>query len=671
MSRKTLILTLAVAAATAPTVARAQVIELDTIFVEGTSLEGTPQPVSGPGAPAADTVPAPGVGGGTGSAVTVVTGEQLRQSQIRHAAEALRSLPGVHVSQSGGFGSLTQVRIRGAEANHTLVLIDGVEVNTASEGEFDFSNLLAEDIEQIEVIRGPQSGLYGSNALAGVINIITGDGRRPGRLVARAEGGSFGTRGLALSLSGGSDEAHGRLNVQSRATKGFNISPEGTEQDGSDITSLSAKGGFKPAEWLKLDGVFRYGVKEGERDDQIPSLAAVGMLQPNEDTPSHFQANVALAGGTATATLLDGKWVQKLHADWQETKTRDVPLPPAFPSTAINRSWVRSFNYLSTWHQAAPGFFDSSHSVSGLIEQEAEAFTPVTDDAIERLRERLSFAAEWRGEFMRHLLLTANLRYEDNDSFDNVATYRVAGSLAMPGKTARLHASVGTGVKYPTMFEQFGSLPSLGFVPNPGLMPEESFGWDVGLEKALLDGRLLLDVTYFNADLKNQIDTVFSPVFTAINLTGTSRREGVEVSGRWRLSDSTTLGAAYTHLDAFKPDGLREIRRPEHAGRVDVDHRFASGRGAVHIGVQYNGDMEDDGLINVSGGGFAFFLEERVTLDAYTLVRLAASYEVKPGVEVFGRLENLLDQDYQEVFGFETAGLAAYAGVRVVLGSGQ
>src|SRR5690606_18691353 len=161
-----------------------------------------------------------------GTAVTVVTGEDLQRQQIRHAADALRSLPGVSVNRAAGSpAGLTQVRIRGAEANHTLVLIDGIEANAGSSGEFDFSDLMIEDIERIEVIRGPQSALYGSNAIGGVINVITKRGGGPLAITARAEGGSFGTKGGAARVSGGNERIWGSATVQHQRSDGFNIAP--------------------------------------------------------------------------------------------------------------------------------------------------------------------------------------------------------------------------------------------------------------------------------------------------------------------------------------------------------------------------------------------------------------------------------------------------------------
>jgi vitamin B12 transporter len=229
----------------------------------------------------------------------------------------------------------------------------------------------------------------------------------------------------------------------------------------------------------------------------------------------------------------------------------------------------------------------------------------------------------------------------------------------------RPHASVGTAVKLPTMYEQFGTSPF--FVPNPALTPEESFGWDAGVEFTFFKGVAILDVTYFNSDLTNKINgTAPGPrpgTFTSVNLPGESTREGVEVAARFKLTREITLGGAYTYTDARNPDGERELRRPPHAGKVDLAYDFMGGRGTATIGAIYNGRQED-----LAFRMPFFFPTERVPLDAYWLLNATASYKITPAVEVFGRVENLLDRHYQEVYGYDAPPIAAYAGVKLTLG---
>ncbi len=196
-------------------------------------------------------------------------------------------------------------------------------------------------------------------------------------------------------------------------------------------------------------------------------------------------------------------------------------------------------------------------------------------------------------------------------------------------------------------------------------MPEESIGWDFGVETKLLGGRAVIDVTYFRADLTNEIALACPPpafICTPFNRSGVSTRSGVEIAGRYAVTPEITLGGAFTYLDAREDTGLEEVRRPRHSGRTDVNYAFHLGRGNFNLAAIYNGQTQD--LVTT-----AKFIDTRTTLDAYWLIRAAASYKLQPGVEVFGRVENLLDQPYQEVFGYNaTPGIAAFAGVKLTFG---
>ncbi len=257
------------------------------------------------------------------------------------------------------------------------------------------------------------------------------------------------------------------------------------------------------------------------------------------------------------------------------------------------------------------------------------------------------------------LFPTVSVRHEDNDTFADFTTWKAAVSLKLPEVGMRPHASAGTAVALPGMFEQFGTVLGI-FVGNPNLVPEESFGWDAGVEFTLLAGKAVVDVTYFQADLTNEIRGFGNSL---INLAGVSERKGVEVAGRVSVMPGVVVGAAYTYLDATEPDGSTEIRRPKHSGRIDLNYAFAGGKGNLNVSAIYNGRTEDITSINLPAP--VFFSSGRIALDDYVLVNVAASYKVAKGVEFYGRIENALDADYQEVFGYETAGIAAYAGVRL------
>ena len=638
-----------------------QPIALPGITVQGATLEAPP-PRPAPAAPSQAPAAAPGettalsteqsaIAGvpayTVGNAVTVVTGEELRARQIRYAAEALRSLPGVSVGRSGGFGNITQVRIRGAEGNHTLVLIDGIEANNTADGEFDFSNLSADDIERIEIIRGPMSGLYGSNALGGVINIITRRGQGPLTLTVRTEGGSMGTTDVAGRVAVGNDKAHLSVSYQVRETAGYNIAPVGDEDDGSRLGTFTMRAGATLLPGVTLDFTVRKSDKQADRDG---FGGPAGTLATAIDDRSTLDHRVFLAGGNLRWDMLGGALTHELRINHNSTTTADTDRS-FFASFSRNISEAEKYAYLATYRLNMPALW-MKHAFTGRVEMEDERFTPFGDfaDGLERARGRMAYTGEWRGDFADRLDFT---------------TWRAAASLVLKELHMRPHASVGTAVKLPTMYEQFGTSPF--FVPNAALTPEESFGWDAGVEFTFFKGVAILDVTYFNSDLTNKINgTAPGPrpgTFTSVNLPGESTREGVEVAARFKLTREITLGGAYTYTDARNPDGERELRRPPHAGKVDLAYDFMGGRGTATIGAIYNGRQED-----IAFRMPFFFPTERVPLDAYWLLNATASYKITPAVEVFGRVENLLDRHYQEVYGYDAPPIAAYAGLKLTLG---
>jgi vitamin B12 transporter len=602
-----------------------------------------------------------------GSAVSVVTRDELRRRQVRDAAEALRSLPGVSVSRTGSISGKVQVRLRGNEGNHTLVLVDGIELNDPNDGEFDFANLLVDDIERIEVIRGAHSGLYGSGALGGVINIITRSGKGPLTLAMRTEAGSHGTYLGSARVSGGNDKAWGSLSLQQRRSQGFNISETGNETDASRLTNFSLRAGVKPFETVTTEVILRHVDNRADRDGY--GAFAIGERSRAFDEPSVFSTKIWTAGANVKWDTLDGRLTHVFRASRNATALTDEDRS-AFPFRSQNDSETVKYGYLSTLRFETPMLTSVRHTVTGLIEKERESFTPASDfaDGIERSRGRLATVGEWRTDIADRLFLQGSVRHDDNDAFKDFTTWRASGSLVLREWGLRPHASVGTGVRLPTMFEQFGFIPS-SFTPNPNLLPEESRDWDAGVEFSFLGGRAVLDVTYFRSIFTNKINGLAPGpgfTFTAVNLPGESTREGVEVSGRLALTPQISLGAGYTYLEARTPDGAQELRRPPHSARIDAAYTSLDKRLTVGIGAAYNGTMTDR-TSRVSGFffGFPILTPEIVSLRDYWLVTAAASYKLQPGLELYARVENVFDVNYQEVFGYNTPGLSAYAGVRL------
>ncbi|MBU1210978.1 MAG: TonB-dependent receptor [Alphaproteobacteria bacterium] len=617
-----------------------QPVQLEGIFIEGGS-----------------TLLEPIEAGTIGNSVSVVTGEELQQRQVRTLADALRTVPGVAVNQSGAFGGLTEIRIRGSENNHALILIDGVEANDATNGFFDFGSLLADDIERIEVIRGPQSGIWGSNALAGVVNIVTRSGRNePLTATASAEAGGFDTRQLSASVRGGNEFAHASVSIVEAQTNGFNISPFGDEADGADRRNISARGGVSVTPWLSFEGV----VNKLDNTTEIDGFGAAPGARPGDFAVAFDQddsstiTDALLAKGTARLSFYDDRFVTKIYGDHARNDVDTID--PFFVS--FNGSQRDKFGVVSSYTYEQAQFGGLKHTIVGLYEDESEAFTTnASPGSFERSTQ--SMAGEYRGGFADQVFVRAAVRSDDSDAFGDFTTYSLSGAWQVPSTGTRLHASYGTGVVFPTLYDQFGVIPGF-FTGNPNLTAEESQGYDAGIEQAFLQRRVIVDVTYFNQNLENEIfSTFFGP---PVNLTGESERQGVEVTASVRPIDGLTLSGAYTYLDASGVDGIAEVRRPEHSGSLNVAYAFAEGRGVVNLGVVYNGRMDD-----LAFNAFTF-AQSQVTLQEYTVVNLSAHYDVTENVRLFGRVENLLDEDYQQVFGFETAPVAAFGGVRIKLG---
>jgi vitamin B12 transporter len=614
-----------------------------------------------------------------GATLTVVTREQLEQRQVQFVADILREVPGLAVSRSGGVGTLTQVRIRGAEANHTLVLIDGVEANDpASESEFDFDHLLAVDVERIEILRGPQSALWGSDALAGVINIVTRRGRGPTRIHGAVEGGSFATVQGHASVAGGDDQYQFALHGTYLDTGGINISRTGSEDDGYNNGTLSLTASVRPQQnlWFDLNARYTNATTESDDAEDDPSSEFFGLPV---DTNTERDAQQTYVRAQARLDLYDGFWQQRLGVSITDTDNENF-IDGENRGSNAGRKFKLDYQ-TSLIFETAP-LIPANHTLTFAFEREEEdfrqrgavfeffgtRFDPNQDQGFTNY----GYIGEYRLGLADQVFISGSVRHDDNDEFDNATTYRVTGAYVLPGWGTRFHGSYGTGIKNPTFLDRFGFFPKQ-FVGNPNLKPERSEGWDIGIEQPFWEDRFTVGVTYFEEKLEDDIfgffcdpnlgcDPLTFVPLTAINLEGTSEREGVEVTVRMELFAGFSVTGAYTYVDSTEPDAsshqVREIRRPKHIASVIANYRFLDNRANLNLGIDYNGEQKD----------LDFSTLERVTLDDYTLVNVAGSYVVNKYLTVFARIENLFDDDYEEILGFRARGIGTFGGVRLNLG---
>lgn len=575
-----------------------------------------------------------------GRSYTVIDGDQIQLAGTPYVADVLRQVPGFAVSRTGSFGGLTQVRVRGAEGNHVLVLIDGIPVAETSEGEFDFGRLQVANIERIEVLRGPQSAFWGSNAMAGVINIVTksgGDAGLHGSLAG--ELGSDGTKMTSGSLAYGQDNFDASGSVTIRHTDGFNISLLGSELDGATHIDASGRFSAEITPQLTVDGTVRYGyaLADGDADDFVMGGAEDSVL----DATKTNELFGALGIGWVSE---DGLWFQNARVS---AGTIERKISSQWPDYITNGDRYKA-SYQLGRNFDTPEFFDGKHTVTVGYDLVHETFQQLGSAAGRQNRSAHSLVGEYRGTYFDQFHLTAALRQDFNDRFADYATYSVSGAWQIPDTGTRLHASVGTGSTNPAFFELFGTSPT--FVSNPNLLPETSFGWDVGVEQSLLDGIVVVDATYFNQTLENVIASSGS---TVVNNAGISTRQGVELSANVNFQNGFTAGVTYTYVDARTPTGAQETRRPQNSGAINLAYTLEDIPLTVHGEAIFTGEAIDKS-----------FVVGTVTLPAYAVVNAGLNYKINDQVEIYGRVQNLFDTKYQEVYRFNTQGRTFYAGVR-------
>jgi vitamin B12 transporter len=586
-----------------------------------------------------------------GSSVSVISRQNILDRNAGSVQDLLREIPGFSVNQQGSHGAVTQVRIRGAEANQVLVLINGIEVNDLAQGsEFDFSQISTNDIERIEIVRGPQSALWGSDAMAGVIHIITMPNTDDSSFDASLETGSFSTQRATFSANLGSSRHQTKLSVDYLDSDGTNIARNGNEDDGLENLTVSLAGRYAASDNLSLSYTIRHTDKTSEFD-AIDFFTTGLPVDADYETDSTY-----LYSGVSITQIVSDSIDHSLKASRTDTDNKTSASNPDKDETSgVRDTFKYQFNYL-----------DGANHLSLRVEHETEEYkqrgtSSFFGDPNQNLDAKTdSFAAEYRyvGERFNYSL---SGRHDKNSEFDDSNSWRMTGNFKL--SQATLFASVGESIKNPTFTERFGFFTN--FIGNPDLEPEESLHWEIGARTSLLNDKLELAATYFNADLENEINGfVFDAGtggFTSGNIDGESKRKGVELAFGYTQSERFDLRATYTYLDAtqqgFNGSDVTEVRRPEHTGSLTMNYRWQ--QAGLNFSVSYTGTQEDN-----------FFppfppFQERVELDAFTLVSLSGYYNLNDLVTVTARIENLADENYEQVYGFASPGIGGHLGFRL------
>lgn len=571
-----------------------------------------------------------------GRAASVVTAQEIEERGLATIQDALRALPGVSVSGAGS--SFTQVRIRGSEASHTLILIDGVEA-AGGDGGFNLSGLETANIERIEVLRGPQSVYYGSNASAGVINIIT---RR----------GTIGTEyGATLEIGGGTtvtaftsvrnEQGGVSLSLSHADDEGYDFSGSGGERDGTLRQTAILSGDYFVSENLQLGFTLRRSQEEYDIDGT--SWLAVTPAGYVVDDPTQFGDRDELTASVfAEYFMMDGRMSHRLSFDATENDQ-------STNGGVATVTEVESVNYRLSFALDGANVAHSNHLLNLLVEssEDSSSTNPLYS------RSSLSYAVEYRGSFANGLDLQLGVRHDDNDMFDDITVWNAAASYGF-ANGVRLHASAGTGSVNPGYFDLFAS--AFGYTGNPNLTPERNRSFDIGVEIPVFAGRGTVDLTYFNETLVDEITAVATGpgTFSFINQAGESTREGLEITGQLSATDWLDLRLGYTYLEARNPDGSVEIRRPQHELSFGATAVAFNGRGTVSADIRHVAGNYDTQF-------FGFF--PTLELPDYTTVGLSARYDLTDEIVLTGRVENLFDSEAVDVWGYAGRPLTAYVGI--------
>ena len=583
-----------------------------------------------------------------GVSATVIDAATIQAVQLPQATDYLRLVPGVSVATSGPLGEQTQVRIRGAEANHTLVFVDGIISNDpASSSEYLFQTLPADDLARIEVLRGPQSALWGSEAIGGVISVTTPVPVAGRTASARIEGGSLGTYRAAAAANLGTDAAAISATASYVATDGIAISGRpGGLRNGFDNLVLSLKGVLHPTPQGELGAVVRYTDATTRFDDT------------GDDGLPQDARNASTTRAFAARAYADAHPVEAIdvHTEVAWVDTDNLNRVDSIFTNSAAATRLRFVGQL-TGHLTTGAF---THRLTGAAEYEAQTYRAI--DVIyggltnqRARREQTSGIGEYRLQWSDRAAASVSVRHDANSGFANATTVRAAAAAQL-GHGVALHGSYSEGVTDPTFTEQFGFFPGF-FTGNPNVRPERAQGFDAGAGwRAAIAA---IDLTYFKTDLTSEIVPTFTSV---VNAVGRSHRQGVEIAAEAHPLAWLKASATYTWLDATQPDAgagvqLREARRPEHSGSVTLIAEHGPAR--LAFTTAYVGDRGDTRFY-----GFPDYNSVPVTLHAYWLASLAGSLALGHGVEATARLENAFDQRYEDAFGYRTPGLTAYGGLR-------
>lgn len=575
-----------------------------------------------------------------GTAVSIVTGEEIELRGYQSMADVLRTQPGIGVSNTGGPGKATTVRIRGEEGYRTLVMIDGVEVSdpTGTQVGPNFSNLLTtSDIQRVEVLRGAQGFIYGADA-GGVINIMTrtGEGELGGQL--GVELGEFGTEQIDANIFGGSEKGDYFFSIADVDTDGFNTRESDTvlaDDDGYENTTFHTKLGWNVSDDLRLQFVAR-DIDATAEFDQCGFPTTHDCIGETEQTT--FRVSADLSRGNFTHLFAYGN-----------TDIERANFANGEPSFATEGDLTR-IEYTGSFRPS-----DRTTFVYGVDLEEEDI---VSNSADRMKRDQNAYYVEYQGRFDDRFFVTVGARSDDNDDFGTHTSVRATAAYLSDlnnGSTIKYRAGIGTGFRAPSLSEiAYNNGPfSLPPASDVILKEESSSGFDMGIEYTN-DHGLYLEATYFDQEIEDEIFFDLSGFSGYLQSLGVGESTGIELAAQVPIGQRWEFVGNFTYNDTENTDGLQRIRRPERLGNLGFGYTSTN----TNLRLFANYRLSSESVDEIFGVG-------RIALPDYEVLDLSFAYSLNDTFEIFGRIENATDEDYREVTGFLTGGSTASAGIRL------
>jgi len=592
-----------------------------------------------------------------GNTVKVLLAENLLSQGLTNVAEVLAYLPQGFLTQNGGPGATASFLIRGANSEHTLVLIDGVEVNDpiSPSRSYDFSHLLLTDVERIELVEGPQSPLYGSDAMAGIINIVTKKGGQK-RFSLLSEAGSFATQKFCLSTSGQKENLSYGLAGDWFSTKGISAAsssyPGNKEKDGYTHISLSGRFGWQLGPQREINLAFRYLKAKTDLDN------FGGPYGDDPNSQQDFQSGFLHL--SYHSFQLNQTWEQKLSlaavTNKRENRNEEDDLHPAekehghFQSLFLKLDWQHNF-YLQKRHALTCGLeVEREEGESEYLWSSAWG-----EDRSLLPRQRANSVGLYLQEHFKlgsGLSTTAGLRLDHHSRAGLAFTYRLAQAIWIEATATQLKTSLGTGFKAPSLYQLYAPPTAWGPVGNPALKPEKTLSWDLGLEQALFSGRLELAATYFLSRFRDLIQFDFAAGYQNL---GRAAASGLRLEGYFKPASFVSGHLTWNWLEARDlVSETRLLRRPRSQIEAELELKAAPACKLTwtisRVGLR--DDMD-----------YSTWPASRVTLPAYTISKAAIVFQPISKLSFHLRAENLTNRHYEIIKGYGTTGFGLYAGL--------